>query len=47
MSKKKQGKRVTTKDEGTNITVVANTSNRLRVAVEGRPRGKANNKFRK
>lgn len=47
MPKGKDGKRITIKEDGTNITVVANTSNQLRVAVEGKPSGQANNKSRK
>lgn len=47
MPKGKQGKRITIKEDGTNITVVANTSSQLRVAVEGKPSGKTDNKPRK
>lgn len=47
MPKDKKSRQITIKEDGTNITVVANVSNRLKVAVEGKPSGNANNKPRK
>jgi len=41
------GRKITIKEKGTNITVVANTSDQLRVAIEGKPNGEANNRSRK
>jgi hypothetical protein len=46
MSTNKKGRQITIKVNSTSITVVANTSSKLRVSVEGTPSGQANNKFR-
>lgn len=47
MAKKRKGKQVTLKERNSNITVVANVADKIKVKVEGKPDGTSSNKSRK